>query len=73
MVFVRKGNNPYAVEISSADIKDIANKEKLFPREWINEKGNNIKDEAIDYFMPLIQGEVNLFKENGLPVHLRIK
>lgn len=73
MIFVRKSDKPYEIEISSADIKSIANKEKLFPREWINEEGNNIKDEALDYFMPLIQGEVSLFKKNGLPVHTIIK
>ncbi len=73
MIFERKGNNPYVVEISSADIKSIANKEKCFPCEWINDEGNNIKDEALDYFMPLIQGEVSLFKENGLPIHMKIK
>ena len=40
--------------------------------EWISEKGNDIKQELIDYMLPLIQGEVQLEYENGLPSYLPV-
>ncbi len=73
LVFKRVSINPYKVEISSADVSKIANQVKYFPPEWINEKGNNITDDAIEYFLPLIQGELDIQRENGLPKHYIIK
>lgn len=46
---------------------------KRLPREWINEEGNNVTQEAIDYMLPLIQGEAPIFMENGLPTHAVLK
>lgn len=71
--FVRESNDPYKVSIASMDIAKIANVEKVIPREWINEEGNNVTQEAIDYMLPLIQGEAPIFMENGLPVHAVLK
>ena len=70
MAFKRVSNNPYKVEIQPVDANLVANNEKKFPLEWINEKGNNIKDEALDYFLPLIEGENEIVYSKGLPVHL---
>jgi 6-phosphofructokinase 1 len=39
---------------------------------WINDEGNNVLDEAIPYFLPLIQGEVPVKYENGIPVHFKL-
>ena len=71
-VFERISDNPYEIGISCADIEKIANQEKLFPKEWINEDKNNILDDAIGYFLPLIQGEVKPFMSNGLPTHIKL-
>jgi len=71
--FVRESNAPYKVSIASMDIAKIANVEKVIPREWINEEGNNVTQEAIDYMLPLIQGEAPVFMENGLPTHAVLK
>ena len=68
MAFRRISNNPYRVEIVTADISKIANQEKKFPREWINPEGNNVTVDALNYFLPLIQGEPQLEFRNGIPV-----
>lgn len=72
MSFRRISNNPYRVEIVTADISKIANQEKKFPREWINPEGNNVTVDALNYFLPLIQGEPQLEFRNGIPVHFRL-
>ncbi len=72
MIFKRISNNPYRVEVVSADISGIANKEKFFPSEWINSKSNNVTVDALNYFLPLIQGEPKIEYMNGIPVHFRL-
>lgn len=72
MVFRRISNNPYRVEIVTAPADRVANKEKLFPAEWINAEGNNVTVDALDYFLPLIQGEPDIEYRNGIPVHFRL-
>lgn len=72
MIFKRISNNPYRVEIVSADISKIANQEKKFPVEWINSEGNNVTIDALNYFLPLIQGEPVIEYRNGIPVHFRL-
>lgn len=72
MVFRRLSDKPYVVTVDTADTELIANKEKFFPREWINAAGNNVSDEAIKYFLPLICGEVGIKMRNGMPVHFKM-
>ena len=72
MAFKRISNDPYRVEIVSADITKVANCEKKFPREWINAEGNNVTIDALNYFLPLIQGEPQIEFRNGIPVHFRL-
>ena len=50
----------------------MANQEKFFPAKWITAEGNQVSDEAIKYFLPLIQGEVNIAMKNGMPVHFKM-
>ena len=63
----RISDDPYQVEIVLSDLSKIANYEKKVPMEWINEEGNDIKDELLTYLKPLIQGEVQIPYENGVP------
>lgn len=72
MTFHRISNNPYRVEILSADIKSIANMERKFPNEWISKDGNDVTTDALNYFLPLISGEVYQEYKNGIPVHFRL-
>lgn len=72
MLFKRISNNPYRVEIVTCDVENVANKEKKFPKEWISPEGNNVTVDALNYFLPLIQGEPQIKFRNGIPVHFRI-
>lgn len=72
MVFRRIEDIPYTVVIETADAKDIANQEKFLPEKYINSSGNNIRDFALNYFLPLIQGDLNLITENGIPKHFAL-
>ena len=72
MVFRRIEDIPYTAVIETADAGDIANNEKFLPKEYINSAGNNIRTFALRYFLPLIQGDLNLINENGIPKHFAI-
>ena len=63
----------YTCETSLEPLDIVANFEKKVPREWINEAGNGVKQEFIDYVLPLIQGETDAPKENGLPRFAHLK
>lgn len=69
-IIKRLTNKPYEVMFGSVPVSNVANKEKKVPREWINEKGNDITQELFDYMFPLIQGEPAVLCENGIPKHL---
>ncbi|SFG77453.1 6-phosphofructokinase 1 [Lachnospiraceae bacterium C7] len=72
VILKRISNKPYTVDYDYAVIKNIANEAKSIPREWINSKGNDIKQELYDYLFPLIQGEVNVAYSNGLPTYMNV-
>ena len=48
----------------------MANVEKKVPREWINEAGDYVTDEFVNYIRPLIQAELTPIMTDGLPRHL---
>ena len=73
MIFRRIHNTPYTVVMEPADASQIANREKFLPREFLTPAGNNISDEALSYFLPLIQGELNLMMRGGIPMHFTIQ
>lgn len=73
VVFKRVSDVPYSIRIETVSANQIANKEKFFPKKWINEYSNNINDDAIKYFLPLVQGQVNLQMKNGIPQHFKIQ
>ena len=64
---------PYATTLGTTDVNDVAGLVKHVPREWINERGNDVTDEFVTYAKPLIQGEVDLEFEDGLPKYFNIK
>ncbi len=71
MYFRRVSQMPYAVTIEMTDAKNVANLEKMFPQKWINAEQNQVTDAAIAYFLPLVQGEVDICMRNGMPVHFQ--
>ena len=72
-VIVRKSNKPYKWTIESADLKDIANKEKMMPRDFITADGFHITDKCRQYLAPLISGEDYPPYKNGLPSYVKLK
>ncbi len=73
MVCIKRiSNTPYTVEYTHANISEIANEVKSVPREWINEAGNDVTQELIDYITPLIQGECCVDFVNGLPNYAEV-
>lgn len=71
--FERKDGDSYECEYILIPLDKVANTEKKVPREWINEEGNGILPAFYDYVLPLIQGEVEMPKEDGLPRFARLK
>lgn len=71
--FERAEGKNYKCEYILIPLEKVANTEKKFPREWINEEGNGILPEFYDYVLPLIQGETELVKEDGLPRFANLK
>lgn len=73
VTMVRTSNTPYTIDYSCAEIKNIANEAKSIPRAWINEAGNDVTRELVDYLAPLIQGETAVAYENGLPQYMNVE
>ena len=73
MAFKRISDVPYVVEVEAVPASMVANSEKMFPKEWITADGTDVNESAYKYFLPLIQGELVLRKENGLPIHFKIR
>lgn len=62
--------NEYEISFVAVDVNEICNKEKKVPREWINDEGNDVSNEVVNYIKPLIQGCVEIVEEDGLPKFL---
>ncbi len=69
---VSRGEEGYAPVYDTVPVCDVANKVKYVPREWINEAGNDVLPEVLDYIQPLIIGEPVIVTENGLAKHFII-
>ena len=72
-VIVRKSNKPYRWTIEAADLKDIANKEKMMPRNFITADGFHITAKCRQYLAPLIEGEDYPPYKNGLPTYVKLR
>ena len=57
----------YRIDYVTEDVNLICNQEKTVPLEWITNEGSDIGEEFIHYATPLIQGDVSVPSENGLP------
>jgi 6-phosphofructokinase 1 len=70
---VRKSDKPYRWSIGVADLKDVANREKMMPKNFITADGFGITEACRRYLEPLIQGEDYPPYRNGLPVYVQLK
>lgn len=50
----RESNSPYKSSYFLVEADKIANNVKYLPTEWINEEGNHLKEEALEYLEPLV-------------------
>ena len=57
----------YRIDYVTEDVNLICNQEKTVPLSWITKDGSDIGEEFIRYATPLIQGEVDVPMEDGLP------
>src|SRR5699024_1700536 len=66
------GEEEYQVEYNPKKLQSVAGKEKYVPIDWYDQKNNTVKDEFIRYVSPLIQGEIIIPMENGLPKYTSV-
>ena len=69
MTITRLSTDPYAFRVDHEDIFKIANMTRNVPREYMNDRGNNVTDDCLAYLLPLIRGERYPQYVDGLPVH----
>lgn len=73
VAFERAESEAYQCRMKLLPLDQVANTEKVVPREWINEAGNFVTEDFVHYALPLIQGESSPPKEDGLPRWARLK
>lgn len=69
----RKSDEPYVWEIGKAKLEDVANVEKMMPKEFITEDGFGITEACRRYLTPLIEGEDYPPYEKGMPKYVTLK
>ena len=70
---VRTADKPYKWKIGTAKLEDVANREKMLPRDYITEDGMHITAKARRYLLPLIKGEDYPPYKDGLPQYVQLK
>ena len=70
---VRTADKPYKWKIGTAPLAEVANKEKMLPRDYITEDGFHITAKGRRYLSPLIKGEDYPPYKDGLPQYVRLK
>lgn len=73
VTLIRGDGDHYSVETGLAPLSEIANGVKKLPREWINEDGVSMNFQFLRYAQPLIQGEVAVPYDNGLPAFAHLE
>jgi len=70
---VRVSNKPYRWKIGVADLANVANVEKMMPRNFITKDGFGITEACRTYLQPLILGEDYPPYKNGMPQYVQLK
>lgn len=71
-IVVRKNTKKYSWSISSVPLADVANVEKMMPRDFITKDGFHITEKCREYLLPLIQGEAYPPFKNGMPDYVEL-
>ena len=72
VTLVRGDGDNYTCETGLSSLNDVIGNLKKLPREWINEDGVSLNFQFFRYATPLIQGEVTVPYDNGLPSYVRL-
>lgn len=72
-IIVRKSTSPYQWEIDRVSIAEVANQEKVLPRNYITEDGFGVTTACLEYLQPLIKGEAFPPFVEGLPNYVTVK
>jgi 6-phosphofructokinase 1 len=67
VILVRGDGDHYTCDTGLANFADVTTGAKPFPPTWINEDGLSLNFQYTKYALPLIQGEVKVPFENGVP------
>lgn len=67
----RVSNNPYKISYECEDINNIANGEKMIPKEFITPEGTDVTPAFIEYAKPLIMGENDIKYVDGIPAFIK--
>jgi ATP-dependent phosphofructokinase / diphosphate-dependent phosphofructokinase len=72
VTLVRGDGDNYTCETGLSALTDVVGNAKRLPKEWINEDGVSLNFQFFRYATPLIQGEVAVPYENGLPAYAKL-
>jgi 6-phosphofructokinase len=72
VTLVRGDGDNYTCETGLSALSDIVGNLKKLPPEWVNEDGVSLNFQFFRYATPLIQGEVTVPYDNGLPSYVRL-
>jgi ATP-dependent phosphofructokinase / diphosphate-dependent phosphofructokinase len=71
---VRKSSTPYKWAIGEAPLSEVANVEKMMPKEFITKDGFGITARCREYLTPLIKGEdYPPYGKDGMPRYVMLK
>jgi 6-phosphofructokinase 1 len=69
----RESQEPYRWGLDHTDASNIANQEKMLPKDYIRDDGFHVTDKFRSYCEPLIRGEDYPPYRDGLPAYARLK
>jgi 6-phosphofructokinase 1 len=72
VTLIRGDGDTYTCETGLSSLAEVGANLKKLPREWINEDGVSMNFQFFRYATPLIQGEVTVPFDNGLPAYIRL-
>jgi ATP-dependent phosphofructokinase / diphosphate-dependent phosphofructokinase len=71
VTLLRGDGDHYTCETGLADLSEVANGVKHLPANWINPDGVSLSHQFVKYAQPLIQDEVTVPRDNGVPAFVR--
>ena len=72
VTLVRGDGDNYTCETGLSALSEVVGNLKKLPKEWVNEDGVSLNFQFFRYATPLIQGEVTVPYDNGMPAYARL-